>query len=284
MDHCKAAGHGWSCSRTAFCKGFCAAHYQQRERGRVLRPVRERVNSYRRKICEFEGCGKETKALGLCPGHYRQQQLGKALTPLRVVERKSCRVDFCIRTESAKGYCAAHYKQVAAGNEPTRIRARRTAQEVARMRASGYGRCYECEEVVAVERFRTSGGTGLSGVCNDCQNIRTRLARFKMTKHDYDELLAFQGGKCAVCTSDEPLGKYDEWHIDHNHACCPRGTTCGECVRGILCSECNIRGVTWYESLPVRLQTFDLLNGYLNDPPARRLREKKEATGIDTGR
>lgn len=27
--------------------------------------------------------------------------------------------------------------------------------------------------------------------------------------------------------------------VDHNHACCPGSTSCGECVRGILCIQCN---------------------------------------------
>lgn len=27
--------------------------------------------------------------------------------------------------------------------------------------------------------------------------------------------------------------------VDHDHACCPRSNSCGKCVRGILCRECN---------------------------------------------
>ncbi len=44
------------------------------------------------------------------------------------------------------------------------------------------------------------------------------------------------GYNCAICKrkpSNKPLS------IDHNHACCPGGKTCGKCIRGLLCRRCN---------------------------------------------
>jgi hypothetical protein len=58
-----------------------------------------------------------------------------------------------------------------------------------------------------------------------------RVRRYGVTPERFAQLLAGQGGKCAVCATPEPRGKSD-WHVDHDHAT--------GIVRGILCITCNI--------------------------------------------
>jgi hypothetical protein len=48
-------------------------------------------------------------------------------------------------------------------------------------------------------------------------------------------MLANQGGGCAICGTAA-----SKWHVDHDHACCPSIYTCGKCIRGILCRDCNV--------------------------------------------
>ena len=64
---------------------------------------------------------------------------------------------------------------------------------------------------------------------------------FKRTSEWYTKTLAEQDGHCALCPyipTDRRL------QVDHDHKCCPtpRGgnrQTCGECIRGLLCENCN---------------------------------------------
>lgn len=72
--------------------------------------------------------------------------------------------------------------------------------------------------------------------------ITERAKRYGLTREQYEQLLAEQDGKCAIC--HEPFTETPV--IDHDHSCCepsPRGQSwkplCGGCVRGLLCGNCN---------------------------------------------
>jgi hypothetical protein len=67
---------------------------------------------------------------------------------------------------------------------------------------------------------------------------------FGLTQADYDELLAAQGGGCAVCGEPPPEGR--SLHVDHDHAT-------GR-VRGLLCFRCN-GGLGQFSDDPERLVT-----------------------------
>ncbi|WP_405528050.1 endonuclease domain-containing protein [Streptomyces canus] len=118
--------------------------------------------------------------------------------------------------------------------------------------------------------------------CKPCNAERVRLNHYNLTRAFVDLLLEFQQGKCAVCRS-APTDRR-AMRIDHDHACCPRPGSCGHCVRGLVCENCNIRGIAWYGALPIDLRTFGLLNDYLADPPAKRLVQADGRSESDVGR
>ena len=60
-----------------------------------------------------------------------------------------------------------------------------------------------------------------------------------MTLEQYDLLLSSQDNKCAICKGHITEFKYN-LAVDHNHTCCPSKQSCGNCIRGLLCSNCNL--------------------------------------------
>ncbi len=83
------------------------------------------------------------------------------------------------------------------------------------------------------------------------------LSRYGLTPESFADLLASQGGVCAICGTDEPAGRYGTWHLDHDQACCPtpRGKhgCCGRCIRALLCAACNM-GLGKFGDDPARLR------------------------------
>src|ERR1035437_134914 len=55
---------------------------------------------------------------------------------------------------------------------------------------------------------------------------------------NYNQMFIEQEGKCKVCTRHQSEFKI-ALAVDHDHKCCPGKKSCGKCVRGILCDDCN---------------------------------------------
>src|SRR5271157_4560843 len=99
---------------------------------------------------------------------------------------------------------------------------------------------------------------GVQSYCKPCMHDY-RQARgwdhlstfYKKTPEQIEELLATQNGLCAIC--QEPTT--EKLQVDHDHACCS-GTnriTCGKCIRGLLCKQCN-RMLGFAKDDPARLR------------------------------
>lgn len=90
--------------------------------------------------------------------------------------------------------------------------------------------------------------------------------RFGLAPGDYDKLYRHQGGRCAICQRGKGISK--RLAVDHDHACCSGPTSCGTCVRGLVCGRCN--SVLAHARDDVEF--FQRAQTYLIQPPARQLR------------
>jgi hypothetical protein len=90
---------------------------------------------------------------------------------------------------------------------------------------------------------------------------KRRANTYGITPERYQALLAVQGGGCAIC-SRKP-GKR-RLAVDHDHSCCPGKTSCGYCVRGLLCWTCN----KYLEHIRDDPEVMQRGANYMQDPPA----------------
>lgn len=114
-------------------------------------------------------------------------------------------------------------------------------------------RCNACKEIKDIGLFGINRKTpdGLMRQCKDCNNSRVNTynqknkirargtyERYGLTKEDFEAMVEAQGGMCDICKIPLVELQSKHVHIDHDHDCCPEGS-CGGCIRGILCNNCN---------------------------------------------
>lgn len=121
--------------------------------------------------------------------------------------------------------------------------------------------CGKCKEIKTTEQFSKSArrSDGLQTWCKECNSEHKRewikenrdkvsknslWTKYRLRPEQFDALIAEQEGKCGVCKElfvQTP-------RVDHDHSCCSGKTSCGSCIRGLLCDNCN-RLVGWYEAM-----------------------------------
>ena len=121
----------------------------------------------------------------------------------------------------------------------------------------GHKKCSKCKEILLFGMFHQKSSLNKDGTnayaswCKDCikenqkprsgtdQYLKANLVKFNLTVDRYYEILESQGGHCAMCLkTPEMNGK--RLCVDHDHKCCDGGFSCGQCIRGLLCTHHNM--------------------------------------------
>lgn len=148
------------------------------------------------------------------------------------------------------------------------------------VRDGGTRACTRCEKTKPIAEFnRTRAGRARS-TCRPCQSdeYRDYVARnrekvsaakraqkyrwrFNMEIADVEARFAAAGDSCEVCGIHRDATHNQTLVLDHDHNCCPGEQTCGRCVRGVLCTKCNV-GLGALDDDPLRvIALMDYITG-----------------------
>jgi len=119
-------------------------------------------------------------------------------------------------------------------------------------------KCNKCGEEKDLELFAKGTGykDGRRGTCKKCHtayvtkyyndrpdkkaaknkmnNIyQANWKRHHITEEKFIEMFKLHNGLCHSCKENAAMV------IDHDHKCCNKPRSCGKCVRGLLCNQCN---------------------------------------------
>ena len=169
-----------------------------------------------------------------------------------------CDVPECDSAIRSGLYCGAHGVQNSRHGTPTPIRNCVSCYEPYRLIGCGITHRYYCPSCVLLwyKHF--------DGTIPDKQ--RARLYNHNLSILNFDELYEVTDGCCSLCFY-RPVktdSKIYSLHIDHDHSCCPEKGSCGKCIRGLLCGNCN-RLLGTYENRRGTL-VLDKLEEYLKKP------------------
>lgn len=181
-------------------------------------------------ICSVAQCLRPHYAKGLCNAHWQRQRAGRPLVEIQrgKVYGDHCAFEDCGRKTSCRGWCDGHYRQIRLGNLPRHIKEKIDQKG------------YDCI-VIHCDNLAVSKSL--------CQRHFRSHRKFNLT--DVEIVALFADPKCAICETTDSGAR--DFHIDHDHACCDGPTSCGKCVRGLLCGFCN-RGLGSFRDKPARLQ------------------------------
>lgn len=160
----------------------------------------------------------------MCTFHYNRVRNGRDPNAPKTMKRKDangtplgCSFEGCGRVRHSYGLCWVHRKALKSGSPLVQL--------------DQWLKCSvrDCEGVF-------NNDTSKSRLCH---RHAGQAWRFSLETDHIVDLLGTSKCGNPGCENTGSL------HIDHDHQCCPRGKfkrgkhSCGKCVRGVLCSNCN---------------------------------------------
>lgn len=207
-------------------------------------------------MCQVDTCEKEVHSKGYCQAHYRlYKKYGvPEIKPkefyippgpkpkLKVIPIKEPKAPktHCVNghefnEENTYLYNGYRHCRVC---QKERMRLRRPQG----MGQGGYNKakthCPQGHEYTKENTYTNPQGRRWCRTCAKANAQIQNVKRYGITVERYNEMVESQDYKCQIC-SRQFWNEVGAPHIDHDHSCCSGESSCGKCVRGLLCSGCN---------------------------------------------
>lgn len=161
-----------------------------------------------------------------------------------VKERGVCVVRGCDSPVSRLTLCATHYRKKFQGKELGPLGQYNRTTEAGK-------RCPKCGEFKPLTAYYEKSNAALRSYCRDCQLRLRRAHKYGVDEAHFDELMAQQQGRCAICGTDQ-CNSGRRLSIDHDHE---TGKT-----RGLLCSACNFGVGNFKDDVQLLSAAIEYLN------------------------
>jgi len=140
--------------------------------------------------------------------------------------------------DSLKPWCKPCVRDYDLAEDDPKRKMPRKLNENGQVHCRNCGGYFDKANMVASKNGKYKGLT----YCLDCSPLISRIhqmKKYKLTVERYHEILAEQDYSCKICKGHEDSYR-KRLSVDHDHSCCPGEKSCGKCVRGLLCSGCNM--------------------------------------------
>ena len=237
-----------NCEKKRFSRGWCGTHYQRwSQTGDPLRPCktcgidvirlgdRTYCSDECKPECRIEACQRKIQVTrDVCPMHYKTNRLRGGKDPSRTwATEKLCVV--C----GAKGWPDNGMRKHC--SRSCQVADSRHNRGATRLPGGIPGDrpkvalCILCGDEISLGRLNGRLQRTDIMYCRTCGRDSSEGRRFKKYGVRPEEYKAALECGCQICGKIVPA-----LDVDHDHDCCPfNKRSCGECVRGFLCGDCN---------------------------------------------